>query len=118
MIIAAKPGVGRNIDYPDFAAITSVEVVDIRWNQDGLLEVEFASDLTPAEAIEVKQFILSRNANELVLRMQALTALQNNRDFIAVAAPTNAQTIAQVKALSRQNVGVIRMLLGELDGTN
>ncbi|MFM1964892.1 MAG: hypothetical protein RL134_617, partial [Actinomycetota bacterium] len=51
------------------------------------------------------------------LVQRAQTALQGNRDFLALSAPTNAQTLAQVKALTRQNTALIRLLLGLLDDT-
>lgn len=116
MIVTAKPA--GAVDVGDFAGVTPVAVVGVRWADDGLVEVEFAADLTPAEVIAAQQCIQSRNADELTLRMQALTALQSNRDFLAIVSPTNAQTLAQVKALSRQMNGAVRMLLGQLDGTN
>jgi hypothetical protein len=50
------------------------------------------------------------------LRARAKTALTTNRDYLAIAAPTNAQAAAQIKALTRQNIGIIRQLLGLLDG--
>lgn len=115
MIITGIPQ--RAVDAGDFADLTPVLVVDIRWVSSGL-EVEFASDLASSVASAVQQRIESRNANEETLRNQALVALQTNRDFLALAAPTQAQTLAQVKALSRQVNGVLRMLLGQLDGTN
>lgn len=57
-------------------------------------------------------------ANRLALVASAQTALVNNRDFLAIPAPTNVQVLAQTKALSRQSNGVIRMLLGQLDATD
>jgi len=51
-------------------------------------------------------------------RTQALAALTTNRDFLALASPTQAQTLAEVKALARQVNGLIRNLLGLFDGTN
>lgn len=57
-------------------------------------------------------------ANERRLRAAAHTALQANRDFLTLNPPTNAQTLAQVKALTRQNQGIIRLLLGQLDATD
>jgi len=51
------------------------------------------------------------------IRTAARQALIDNRDFIQ-SSPTNAQTLAQVKDLSRQMNGVIRLLLGALDGTD
>ena len=58
------------------------------------------------------------DGNRTTLTDRAATALQANRDFLALAAPTNAQTLAQVKALTRQNTAIIRLLLGLLDGTD
>lgn len=57
-------------------------------------------------------------ANRETLERQGLTALDTNRAFIALAAPTNAQTLAQVKALTRQNIAIIRLLLNRLDATD
>jgi hypothetical protein len=52
------------------------------------------------------------------LREQALAAHAANRTFVALNSPTNAQNAAQIKALTRQMNGVIRLLLGQLDGTD
>jgi hypothetical protein len=117
VIITAKPA--RTIDLDSFMDLTPVVVSSIDWVADGILSVVFATDLTPALVLAVQQRIESRNANEETLRNQAITAMQGNRDFLnIVGTPTNAQVLAQVKALSRQNNGVIRMLLGQLDGTD
>lgn len=62
--------------------------------------------------------VAAEQANSDTLRDRAVTALQTNRDFLALAAPTNAQTLAQVKALTRQNIALIRLVLGQLDGTD
>lgn len=56
-------------------------------------------------------------ANRTAIQDAARTALDTNRTYTALATPTAAQTTAQVKALSRQNNGLIRLLLGLLDGT-
>lgn len=58
------------------------------------------------------------DANQLTLQQQARTAMVNNRTYTALASPTNAQQTAQVKALTQQMNGVIRLLLGQLDATN
>jgi len=52
------------------------------------------------------------------LRSAALNAFAGNRTYTGLASPTAAQTTSQVKALSQQMNGVIRLLLGQLDGTN
>ncbi len=55
--------------------------------------------------------------NQTTLTAQALDALATNRAFIA-STPTNTQVVAAVKALARQNNGLIRLLLGRLDATD
>jgi hypothetical protein len=57
-------------------------------------------------------------ANRLTIEDQARQALVNNRTFVALATPTNAQVLAQTRALSRQVNGIIRMLLNQLDDTD
>ena len=49
---------------------------------------------------------------------QATVALTTNRTYLALASPTNAQNAAQVRALTQQNVKIIRLVLGLLDGTD
>lgn len=57
-------------------------------------------------------------ANERTLRAQAANAMAANRAFTELAPPSNAQVIAQVKALSRQVNALIRLELQELSGTD
>lgn len=61
---------------------------------------------------------IERTQNEVTLRERAANALQSNRDFLAIATPTNAQAVAQIKALTRQVNGLIRLAVGALDGTD
>lgn len=56
--------------------------------------------------------------NAVTLRTQAKDALAVNRTYLAVAAPTAAQTAAQVKALTRQVQGLIRLVIDQIDGTD
>lgn len=58
--------------------------------------------------------------NGAALLAKAATALTNNAAFLAVASPTNAQAVAQVKALTRQVNALIRLARRDLlstDGT-
>ncbi len=57
-------------------------------------------------------------ANEATIQQRATTALTANTTFLAVTSPTNAQIAAQVKALTRQNNGLIRLVLRRFDGTD
>lgn len=54
-----------------------------------------------------------QNVNTLASRAQA--ALTNNQTYLALSSPTTAQNTAQIKALTRQMDGVIRLLLGLFD---
>lgn len=42
---------------------------------------------------------------------QATTAIGLNRTFLALVTPTNAEVVAQVRRLARQNNGIIRLLV-------
>jgi hypothetical protein len=57
-------------------------------------------------------------ANRLTIEDQARQALVNNRAFLELSPPTNAQVLAQVRALSRQVNGLIRVTLNQLDDTD
>lgn len=72
-----------------------------------LIEVE-AGETHPVTAL----------ANETTIRDRAVTALADNQAFLTLASPTNAQTLTQVKALTRQTNGLIRLVLRRLDGTD
>lgn len=60
----------------------------------------------------------TQDTNRATLVERARAALTTNRDFLAVPTPTNAQTLAQVRALTRQMNAALRLLVGDLDGTD
>lgn len=64
----------------------------------------------PVEPIEV--------VNRRTIEEQARQALLDNAAFLAVASPSNAQNATQIKALTRQNNKIIRLLLGDYSGTD
>jgi hypothetical protein len=70
-------------------------------------------NLVSEEDVEVPAEVSNRDGIEAAAR----GALAANRAFVA-STPTTAQATAQVKALSRQVNGIIRLLLGQLDGTD
>lgn len=71
-----------------------------------------------AEATARKAITDALDGNRATLTERASTALAGNRDFLALASPTQAQTLAQVKALTRQNTALIRLLTNALDATD
>jgi hypothetical protein len=54
-------------------------------------------------------------ANKQALTDKAAAALAANATFLAIGAPTNAQTLAQVQKLTRQMNALIRIDLNLLD---
>lgn len=55
--------------------------------------------------------------NRQILEERAANALQANATFLALAAPTQAQTLAQVKTVTKECSALIRLALGLLDST-
>lgn len=58
----------------------------------------------------------ARNGEQL--RAAAADALAGNRAFLALTSPTQAQTLAQVKAITRQINALARLVLNDLTGTD
>lgn len=56
--------------------------------------------------------------NEADLLAKARNAINGNKNFLAIASPTNAQTVTQVKALTRQMNALIRLEVRELLDTS
>ena len=56
--------------------------------------------------------------SEELIRTRAAAALLTNRTYLALAAPVGADNLAQIRALTRQNNGLLRMLLNNLDGVD
>jgi len=57
-------------------------------------------------------------ANELSLRDKASQAVQANNTFLGIASPSNAQVVAQVQRLTRENTALIKLVLGAIDDTS
>lgn len=56
--------------------------------------------------------------NRTTLQQRAQNALATNADYLALPSPTNAQAVAQVRALTQECSAVIRLLLNLLDATD
>lgn len=66
-------------------------------------------------AEEVVQVDITAPSVQYDLHARARQALAANATFLAIPAPTNAQAVAQVKALTRQTNALIRLLVA-VDG--
>lgn len=108
MIITVR-SIARPVDVDTFADITAKEVTSLQWIEDGLA-IGFAVNLSADEVRLVRMRAASPDdATEQLLR-QAWTAFQNNADFLALPAPSTAQALAQVAALTRQMQAIVRLL--------
>jgi hypothetical protein len=54
------------------------------------------------------------DANGATIRDRADAALDGNATYLAIATPTNAQVVAQVRSITNQLNGLIRLQLGDL----
>ena len=103
-------------------------------NNQALFELQVASDGTltvlrpdtvdPAAVTAAAQATLNAataqqtaTTNAATLRQKAQQALTVNSNFLALASPTNAQTLAQVQALTRECSALIRLVIQQLDTT-
>jgi len=65
------------------------------------------------EAVDLPDDPIQVNTDTLHARCHQ--ALSTNAAFLALASPTNAQTLAQVKVLTRECTALIRLLLNQVD---
>jgi hypothetical protein len=61
------------------------------------------------ETVEVD---VTEQAVTLDLHGKARSALQANQTYLAIASPTNAQNLAQIRKLTRETSALIRLLIG------
>lgn len=78
-----------------------------RW-EDGVL----------IESVVVSYESASTFDNQETLHSRARSAIVANRDFLALASPSNLQNAAQVRSLTQQMNALIRLTLGQLDSTD
>jgi hypothetical protein len=85
--------------------VRSLELVDgvptVVWS-----EREFDKDEIAGKRVQ---------ANGDAIRSQAALAVEANKTFLGLASPTNAQIVAQVRSLTRQSNGLVRLNLNLLD---
>jgi hypothetical protein len=114
MIVTGRLAAGRVIDVNDFADLTLVEVTNIGWNAEGLLELEFSEDLDDDTVRKVQRRMSSENWTD----EQYLEAVAVNLAAIADWSPTGqtvATLTAQVARLSKQVIVLSRRALRDTE---
>lgn len=79
--------------------------------------VESPDTLTVAQGDVLHNQRMQMATNQQTILQQAAAALDSNATFLALTAPTAAQNAGQVRALTRQVNGLIRLTLRKLDST-
>ena len=82
------------------------------------LELTFARDLTDAEAVAVRIRCQATTAGEEALLLAAAQALDANRTYLDLTAPTTDDVDAQVRALTEQVNDLLRLTLKQFDPTD
>lgn len=67
--------------------------------------------------LDAKNAETTAKNNAANLTTKAKTALTNNNTFLAIVSPTNADIVAQVKALTRQVNALIKLEIQDLANT-
>jgi len=68
------------------------------------------------DAIKVAQVVVMQaETNKRTIEEYLTTAIQTDKDYLAITAPTAAQKEVQLNKLSRQNIRIMRLLLNKLD---
>lgn len=108
--MSARLAPGRQIGPGDFTDLTTTPVTAVEWAADGRLCVTFNGPLSESTAAAVRRRISSPDEAAEALRAQAVQAVAGNVAYLALTAPTTAQTQAQVAALTRQMNALIRLV--------
>jgi len=91
-------------------------LVDLGESQRAAAEQVIANHV-PLAAAELTRLATERS-NEATIQDRAASALATNTAFLAIASPSNLQILNQLKAITRQNQGLIRLGLHKFDGTD
>jgi hypothetical protein len=101
----------REMGGKNLGATATAETTEVTCYESGVTNAALQSAVDAHVAVD-------EDANRATLEQRAANALAANNAFLALASPTNAQTLAQVKVLTRECSGLIRLALGLLDTTD
>lgn len=108
----AVSSVARAVDEDSFADLTPVRVLSVNRVGSGVV-IDFDGDVSAdVRAAVVKRCMSSVDADDL--RTRALSDLAACDAYLASPAPTAAETVAQVRLLTRLLVSVVRLVLRRL----
>jgi hypothetical protein len=89
-----------------------------RWDEQGNIVEQRPLTSTEQAALMAGTAAQAADTNAQTLRDRATQALTANDTYLALASPTQAQTLAQVQRLTRECSALIRLLLNQTDTTS
>lgn len=105
---------GRSLTAEDFTDLTAAAVLSVGFGDEGLLEVTFDGDLSPAERVAVRVRIVAPDGMEPVLR-RIVQSVKAGRAYRDLTAPTAAQVRQQVDVLTDLMTDMARVLVQDID---
>jgi hypothetical protein len=108
----AHPSQGRILFADDLTSTVTT------WNEAGAqtgTRPYTVDEQAAASAAAIEQ---TAQLNRVTIEQRAQTALAANETFLAIASPSNAQNAAQIKLLTRECQGLIRLAIKALDSLN
>lgn len=109
-------------------SVTTNGVVRQQWDDDLRVYTEYddtgavtlTREYTVSEGFgaDIRAALSTPDTVEQNLRSKASNAIAANNTFLALASPTNAQTLAQVQRLTRENTALIKLVLRQLDNSD
>ncbi len=119
MIVTLTIEQQRTLTAESFADITTAQVVEMGHTVQGEPYVEFASDLTQDQIDAVRRRLRAGTANEETMHSRAAAALADLRTLRDTTGTlTGAQLSSAARLLARVCIGLIRLRLRALEGTD
>jgi hypothetical protein len=88
------------------------------WDDAGVVVEQRAYTPEETAIAAVLTAATTADTNKATIEQRAQTALAANETFLALASPSNAQNAAQIKLLTRECQGLIRLAIKALDSLN
>ena len=110
----------RPINTALFSDLTTKTVVSVTnpdgvsaWDGENDALVTFSGELTTVEYVACRRR-LRCNADREALEVSAQNAITAHNNFLAIASPTNAQILAELRLLARVDKGLIKQQVPDL----